>query len=89
MPGGQRVAVRAMSLSAAGVAVNSARVQLYPRPDTLCRLGHADDGSIAYENCFNATPFSIGADLLKKLRLIIGSERKEIYITSATADAAG
>ena len=89
MPGGRSVAVRTMSLSAAGVVVNNARVQLFARPDTLCRLGHVTDGSIAYENCFNATPFAIGADILKKLRLIIGSERSEIYITGASAEPAG
>jgi hypothetical protein len=85
MPNGRSVAVRPMSLSAAGVAVNNTRVQMYSRPDTLCRLGRANDGAIAYQNCFNITPFSIGTDLLRKLRLIIGSERNEIYITSAEA----
>jgi hypothetical protein len=83
MPNGRSVAIRLMSLSAAGVTVNNARVQLYARPDTLCNLGHATDGAIAYENCFNVTPFALGADLLKRLRLIIGSERNEIYVTAA------
>jgi hypothetical protein len=85
MPNGRRVGVRSMSFSAAGVVVNNTRVQLYARPDTLCNIGHATDGAITYENCFNVTPFAIGTDLLKKLRLIIGSERKEIYITGADA----
>jgi len=85
LPNGRHVVVRPMSFSAAGVVVNNTRVQLYARPDTLCHMGYARDGAIAYDNCFNVTPFAIGTDLLKRLRLIIAGERKEIYITSADA----
>ncbi len=85
LPGGQRAVFRAMSVKAEGVNISNARVQLYDRPQSPCKLGHGVDGAIAYQNCTNITPFSLGTDLLKRLRLLVGSKREEIYITAADA----
>jgi hypothetical protein len=88
LPGGQRAVFRAMSVNAEGVAISNARVQLYDRPDTICKLGRARDDAIAYVNCSNITPFSLGTDVLKRLRLLVGSKREEIYVTTADASLA-
>lgn len=85
LPGGERAVFRPMSVKAEGVTISNARVQLYDRPDTICKLGRARDGAIAYENCFNITPFSLGTDLLRRVRLFVGSKREKMYITAANA----
>jgi hypothetical protein len=83
LPNGQRAAFRAMSLTAEGVAISNARIRLYERPDKLCKLERNKSNAIAYGNCFNTTPFALGTDVLRKLRVIIASKQDNIYVTAA------
>jgi hypothetical protein len=101
LPGGREAVVRTMALSAKGLAVNSAKVQLVQGKGKECGLGSTkrsktgsrvneerDSGSIGYTNCFNITPFAIGTDLLGKLRIYIASREGTIYFTRAESPAA-
>lgn len=83
LPNGERVAFRAMALTAEGVKVSNARIRLIEKKDTPCRLDRDRTNAIVYGNCFNATPFALGTDVLKRLRLIIVSRQDNIYVTSA------
>jgi len=72
---------RAMALTARGLEIKNADVELWPmqecHPDrSLSRLN-----GIGCEDVFGMTPFTIGTDLLKRLRIYIASKEHMIYFT--------
>ena len=96
LQGGREVSFRAMALSAKGLAVNNARVQLFSGKGKQCGLGNSrqqatgshvqaqrESGAIGYTDCINITPFAIGTDLLRKLRIYIAPKEHTIYFTRA------
>jgi hypothetical protein len=87
LPNGEVVTFRAMSLTAEGVKVNNTRVRLIDRKDSPCKLDRNKSSAIVYANCFNVTPFALGTDVLKRLRLIIVNGQDSIYVTAAAAPA--
>lgn len=82
--GGEISSYRAMGLTAKGLSVNNAKIQIVKRLNA-CKASVSGRASraIGYTNCMKPTPFSIGTDLLKKLRVYIASREKKIYITRA------
>ena len=96
LQGGREVSVRSMTLSAKGLAVNNARVQLFNGKGKQCGLSNSrhqatgshvqaqrESGAIGYTDCINITPFAIGTDLLRKLRIYIAPKEDTIYFTRA------
>ena len=98
VPGEKDAAVfRAMSLTAKGLEVNNTKVRIREMPD--CRLGQTDRNStgtrisggvqpIGCTNNLSMTPFSIGTDLLKRLRIYVSYADRKIYFTRAEPVAA-
>jgi hypothetical protein len=78
---------RAMDLSAKGLEIKNARIELWPtkicRPDrSVSRL----DG-IGCTDVYGITPFAIGTDLLKQLHIYIATKEHMIYFTRVDAPA--
>ena len=85
--GAQSHSYRAMSLTAKGVEIRNATIELWPTtscyPDrSVSRL----DG-IGCTQVFGAMPFAIGTDLMRKLRIYIASKEGRIYFTRAEPPA--
>lgn len=87
--GSEIASFRAMSLTAKGLDVRNARVRIKKMP--RCSLSSADrnSGAIACGNVLALTPFSIGTDLMRKLRIYVSAADKKIYFTRASRVAAG
>jgi hypothetical protein len=81
--GREVLSYRAMGLSAKGLEVNHAKVQLLKGTRNCNPTTHRETQAIAYGTCMNATPFSIGTDLLRELRIYIASKQEKIYFTRA------
>jgi hypothetical protein len=78
---------RAMALTAAGLDIKDARVELWPtqscRPDrSLSRLN-----GIGCQDVYGITPFAIGTDLLKQLHIYIASKEHMVYFTRVDPSA--
>ena len=77
----------AMSLSAAGLNVRNARVELSPSVVQQCgaTIAASEDHSIQYAECTNVVPFSLGLAVLKKLRVYASAKQEMLYFTAAAA----
>jgi hypothetical protein len=78
---------RAMKLSAEGIDIINAHVQLIDLPsNTSCYLSsHADAAS--YNGCLGRHPLQLGRSVLTKLRIYIATKEKVLYFTpSGVAD---
>jgi hypothetical protein len=82
LPGDAEVAsFRAMSLTAKGLDVRNSRVRIKKMPK--CSLSAADRSSNALgcTDVLGMTPFSIGTDLMRKLRIYVSVADHKIYFT--------
>lgn len=72
---------RAMSLTAKGLQANNEKIKL--KLERICgAIRNASSlGAIMCGDSYNFTPFSIGTDLLKKLRVYIAPKERRIYFT--------
>jgi hypothetical protein len=85
--GAQLHSYRAMALTARGLEIKNARIDLWPtttcHPDrSLSRI----DG-IGCIDVYGFTPFAIGTDLLKQLRVYIATKEHMIYFTRVDSPA--
>lgn len=72
---------RAMSLTARGLTVRNTRIQLQSGISCGASYTGSVSGALTCERDFNHTPFSIGTDLLRSLRVYIASKEGMIYFT--------
>jgi hypothetical protein len=89
LPGGREVAsFRAVSLTAKGLGIHNARVRLsdFDRCDPTS--SGKDTGAIGCRDMYGLTPFSIGTDLLKQLRIYASVVDGKIYFTRVGLAAA-
>lgn len=79
--GRSRGVFHAMALTGRGLEISNAKVQLRPGPD--CKLSESVPvhRAIGYADCINVVPFTLGIDLLKRLRIYTSRERQQIYFT--------
>lgn len=79
---------RAMSLTAKGLDVRNARVRIYKM--TRCQPGTSgrDSRAIGCQKVFGVAPFSIGTDLMRRLRIYVSAIDGKVYFSRA-APAAG
>ena len=79
--GDEDATFRAMSLTAQGLDVRNARVRIKQMP--TCKLSAANRSSraVACSTVLALTPFSIGTDLMKQLRIFVSLRDKKIYFT--------
>lgn len=77
---------RAMKLAAKGLVVSNANVEadLAPSACELTPQAQRSD-AIGYASCTNATPFSIGTNVLKHFRVYIAPKEEAIYISRVSA----
>jgi hypothetical protein len=85
--GTQSHSYRAMALTAKGLEIKNAKIQLWStdscRPDrSLSRIG-----GIGCTDVWGFTPFAIGTDLLRQLRVYIATKEHMIYFTRVEAPA--
>jgi hypothetical protein len=78
---------RAMALTAQGLQIKNSKIELLPMKDChpdrlLSRLN-----GIGCEDVYGMTPFTIGTDLLKRLRIYIASKEHMIYFTRVDSPA--
>lgn len=88
LPGGREVAsFRAVSLTAKGLGIHNARVRLsdFDRCDPT--TSDKDSGAIGCRDMYGLTPFSIGTDLLKQLRIFASVADRKIYFTRVDSAA--
>lgn len=83
--GTQSHGYRAMALTAKGLELKNANIELWStnfcRPDrTLSRIG-----GISCTDVFGVTPFAIGTDLLRQLHVYIATKEHRIYFTRVDA----
>jgi len=82
--GGDPTHFQAMSLTAKGLTVMNADIE----------LRHADcgfrrstrNGAAGYEKCLGLFPLDLGLNVLKKLHLYLATKERKLYFTAATAD---
>lgn len=92
--GSEVISFHAMSLTSKGLNIRNTPIAL--RSGDPCAVERAaraptgshisakrDSRSIGYSECLSKTPLAIGTDLLKKLRIYVGSKEKAIYFQSA------
>ncbi len=77
---------RTMQLTAPGLTVTNARVQLVDRDDNDCPLDRSR--KIARYRCAGGYPMYLGTDVLKQLRLYFARKEGKLYYTSAEASSA-
>lgn len=72
---------RAMNLTAKALEIKDAKIVLRPMKD--CHPDRAVGGrdGIGCRDVFGVTPFAIGTDLLRDLRVYIATQEKKIYFT--------
>ncbi|MEJ0099457.1 MAG: hypothetical protein WDO12_06835 [Pseudomonadota bacterium] len=90
-PGMPGASYAAMSLSAAGLNVRSARVRILDELGQKCGVARTGgkDGGIQYAKCRGSTPFSMGSAMVEKLRIYVAGSQEKIYISRATPAGAG
>ena len=72
---------RAMKLSAEGIDIINARVQLIDLPEnTSCSLSRHSDAA-AYDGCLGRHPLQLGRSVLTKLHIYIATKEKVLYFT--------
>lgn len=81
---------RAMALTAKGLEIRNTPVQLLVTHD-FCRPGISAGAAAGIECKYTrgTSPFSIGTDLLKQLRIYIATKEKIVYFTRADSSEAG
>jgi hypothetical protein len=79
--GGQSHSYRAMSLTAKGLNIKNVNIELFP--SKVCHPDRRPNGldGIGCTDVFGVTPFAIGIDLLKQLRVYIATKEHMIYFT--------
>jgi hypothetical protein len=82
--GGEQASFRAMSLTSKGLEVRNARVRIKDMP-ACSRLSSANrrSGAVACADVLAITPFSVGTDLMKQLRIYVSVKDSKIYFTRA------
>jgi hypothetical protein len=89
LPNGTEIAsFRAMSLTAKGLNVRNARVRLRPNKSCKPSTGSRESGAIGCRDTWGFTPFSIGTNLMKRLRIFVSLRDKKIYFTRVEPAAA-
>lgn len=80
------VSYRAMKMTARGLSVTNADVELIPGAKG-CIVSHhsGPQNSAGYENCYGPQPLRLGLDLLRHLRLYFATEEHVLYFTAADA----
>jgi hypothetical protein len=78
---------RAMALTAPGLSVNNARVQLLPRPSNCTlTIGFGRNAVAQYSDCIGAeAPLRLGMDVISKLHLYFATKENVLYFTAADA----
>jgi len=77
---------RAMSLTAKGLNIRNTRVLI--RGNSKCIPGGRQRGPVVCRDQFGLAPFSIGTDLMRKLRIYASVADKKIYFTRVEPAAA-
>jgi hypothetical protein len=82
--GAREVYYRAMQLTAPGLTITSARVQLVA-PVTGCTLKSTgfNPKTFGYAGCYGAYPLSLGLSVLEKLHLYFATGKGMLYFTAA------
>jgi hypothetical protein len=85
--GGQAHRYRAMALTAKGLEIKNLKIELVPWK--MCHADRRPNGldGIGCTDVFGVTPFAIGTDLLKQLRVYIATKEHMIYFTRADSPA--
>jgi hypothetical protein len=82
--GGREVnSYRAMALTAKGLEVRNSRIRLIDLKGCEANYSARPQRPIGCGNVMNASPFSIGTDLLGKLRVYIATKEEMVYFTRA------
>jgi len=89
LPGGREVAsFRAVSLTSKGLGIHNARVMLRDFDKCDPTISGKESGAIGCRDMYGMTPFSIGTDLLKQLRIFASVVDRKIYFTRVGSAAA-
>jgi hypothetical protein len=88
VPGGTEIAsFRAMSLSAKGLQVRNTRVRIRKFEGCVPSASGKDTGAIGCRDLLGFTPFSIGTDLMRRLRIYASVVDGKIYFTRVDSAA--
>lgn len=87
---------RAMTLTAKGLQVRNSKIRIRDMPNCTIRLADRDrltnrgigNRPVICGDSLGQTPFSIGTDLMKQLRIYVSLTDRKIYFTRADAGAA-
>jgi hypothetical protein len=73
---------RVMQLSAEGLNVINANIELVKRPEAYCRI-ISRHGATDYDDCVGLHPLKLGLNVLNRLHLYIATKEKIMYFTPA------
>jgi hypothetical protein len=75
---------RAMKMTAQGLSVTNADVELTPgNKNCHISLNTGPQHAAGYENCYGSPPLALGMDVLRHLRIYIATKEHMLYITAA------
>jgi hypothetical protein len=84
----ERASFRAMSLTAKGLQVHNTRVRIRKFEGCVPSASGKDSGAIGCRDLIGVTPFSIGTDLMRRLRIYASVADRKIYFTRVDSAAA-
>jgi hypothetical protein len=87
VPGIRPEKQRFMDLTANGIAVMNAQVDIEPFSPGGCRLREqrGADRAAGYGQCYNVFPLQLGMNVLKRMRIYFASKENMLYFTAADA----
>lgn len=71
---------RSMAIASNGLKIMNAKIRITKQRST-CRLVVTKNQPTKYANCIGPQPFSMGADVLSKLRIYLATKEKKMYFT--------
>ena len=87
VPGIRPERQRFMDLTANGIAVMNAQVDIEPFRPPGCRLREqrGTDRAAGYDQCYNVFPLQLGMNVLKRMRIYFANKENMLYFTAADA----
>jgi hypothetical protein len=79
---------RAMKMTARGLSVINADVDLIPGPKNCIISRSGPEHAAGYENCYGNPPLTLGIEILRHLRLYFATKEHILYFTAAEAGVA-
>ena len=77
---------RAMKMTAQGLSVTNADVQLIPGWENChISLNNGPQHAAGYNNCYGNPPLTLGMDVLRHVRIYFSTKEHVVYITAADA----